>query len=75
MWVGMVLQCCRRSKLFCCYFLAEEDKDCDAAECKISESDEVTPTWIGCMCGLWFHLYCVDMDEVTDTFLCSNCSV
>jgi len=51
----------------------EEDKECDAFTCIISQSDEDFPTWIGCDCGRWYHLYCVDLKEACDSFLCAFC--
>ena len=51
----------------------EEDRDCDARKCVISESEDLTPKWIGCECGRWFHMYCVNMTEITEHFVCCFC--
>ena len=48
----------------------EEDRDCDARKCVISESEDLTPKWIGCECGRWFHMYCVNKTEITEHFVC-----
>ena len=53
----------------------EEDKECDAAVCIIEESDHHNPTWVGCECGLWFHMYCLDLDSFDENFVCTNCQV
>ena len=53
----------------------EEDKECDAAICIIEESDHHNPTWVGCECGLWFHMHCLDLDSFDENFVCTNCQV
>lgn len=52
----------------------EEDRQCDAFKCVISDTDDTTPTWIGCNCNRWFHLYCVNLDELDDNFSCDFCN-
>ena len=37
----------------------KEDRECDAVECVIDSSGDLNSVWIGCNCGLWFHLFCV----------------
>lgn len=51
----------------------EEDQECDAQKCIIADSDDQSPIWIGCNCGLWFHLFCINLVEPIDNFLCDNC--
>ena len=55
-------------------FLEAEDRECDAFCCKIDETEDETPIWIGCDCNRWFHLYCVDLLELDDDFVCNFCS-
>ena len=42
----------------------EDDRDCDARKCVISESEDLTPKWIGCECG---PMYCMNK---TEHFVC-----
>ena len=51
----------------------EEDRECDAIHCVIEESGDLTPQWIGCDCGQWFHLFCLNLTEIDDNFLCYFC--
>ena len=52
----------------------EEDRDCDALACIISEAEDDALLWIACSrCGRWFHLYCVYLDEPVDEFICNHC--
>lgn len=52
----------------------EEDRECDGSVCMIHESDDPDPLLVGCDCDLWFHIYCLDMTEPTDDFVCNYCS-
>ena len=32
-----------------------------------------TAIWIGCDCGRWFHIFCVGLEEVDESFMCDFC--
>jgi len=42
-----------------CDSQAQEDWECDVSFCIIDGSEDQNPLWIGCDCGLRFHLYCL----------------
>ena len=49
----------------------EEDRECDAHTCHISEERGQIFNWIGCdECEKWFHLYCVNLVE-PENFICA----
>lgn len=51
----------------------EEDHECDADVCDIASTPECNPVWVGCDCGLWFHVYCLGLNEPDEFFTCDNC--
>ena len=52
----------------------EEDSECSAAPCLIESSSIICPTWVACeTCGLWYHLFCIGMRKVPQTFICKSC--
>jgi hypothetical protein len=55
--------------------IEEEDRPCDAEECIIDNSNDLMPVWIGCDCGNWFHLYCLELFSPPEQFVCNKCKM
>ncbi len=53
----------------------EEDRECDALVCIADNIEHAVNLfdWIGCGCERWFHLFCVVISVVEDSFVCNFC--